>query len=140
MPAPPQPEGAGSFDPNRSMNTRLIPGPQAGTAVHRRLEAPHGANVDVFRIARVDNNVVASRDNIDYCSAHAFFEVIHRTAPKCADKFVADAGVVTSDWLEAADLVNEGLHGAIAAEIDTYAFHRSMDGAKLVARSLCIRD
>jgi isocitrate dehydrogenase len=91
--------------------------------------------------AQVGGIGIAPGGNINYTTGHAVFEATHGTAPKYADKDVVNPGSVILSgemmfrylgWTEAADLIVEGMEGAIAAKTVTYDFHRLMDGAKLL--------
>ncbi|MDE0103803.1 MAG: isocitrate dehydrogenase (NADP(+)) [Bryobacterales bacterium] len=73
--------------------------------------------------------------------SQALFEATHGTAPKYADKDVINpSSVILSGvmmlkhlgWREAAELVETGMTGAIAAKTVTYDLHRQMDGATKV--------
>jgi isocitrate dehydrogenase len=74
----------------------------------------------------------------------AMFEATHGTAPKYAGKdMVNPSSLILSaemmlrhmGWLEAADLVIEGVEGAISHKTVTYDLHRLMDGAKKLSCS-----
>jgi isocitrate dehydrogenase len=84
---------------------------------------------------------IAPGGNINYDSGHAIFEATHGTAPKYAGQDKVNPGSVILSgemmlrymgWTEAADLVLQGVDGAIAAKTVTYDFERLMDGAKLL--------
>ena len=84
---------------------------------------------------------IAPGANINYTSGHAIFEATHGTAPKYAgqDKVnpssVILSGVMMLEhlgWQEAADLVVNGIEGAITKKNVTYDFERLMDGATLL--------
>ncbi len=84
---------------------------------------------------------IAPGGNINYQSGHAIFEATHGTAPKYADQDKVNPGSVILSgemmlrylgWTEAADLIVQGLQGAIAAKTVTYDFQRQMEDAKLV--------
>ena len=69
---------------------------------------------------------------------HAVFEATHGTAPKYADKDMVNpcslilSGVMMLEhlgWKEAADRIERGITGAIAAKTVTYDLHRLMTGA-----------
>src|SRR5213079_926419 len=69
---------------------------------------------------------------------HAVFEATHGTAPKYANQDKVNPGSVILSgemmfrymgWSEAADLILQGLKGAIASKRVTYDFARLMDGA-----------
>ena len=71
----------------------------------------------------------------------ALFEATHGTAPKYAgqDKVNPGSLVLSAEmmlrhlgWNEAADLIIDGMNGAIQAKTVTYDFERLMDGAKLM--------
>ncbi len=88
--------------------------------------------------AQVGGIGIAPGGNINYITGHAVFEATHGTAPKYADKDVVNpSSVVLSGemmlrymgWKEAADLVIQGVEGAISAKTVTYDFHRLMEGA-----------
>ncbi|SDS27647.1 isocitrate dehydrogenase (NADP) [Halopseudomonas xinjiangensis] len=70
----------------------------------------------------------------------AMFEATHGTAPKYAgqDKVNPGSLILSAEmmlrhmgWVEAADLIINGVNGAIANKTVTYDFERLMDGAKL---------
>jgi isocitrate dehydrogenase len=74
----------------------------------------------------------------------AMFEATHGTAPKYAGKDQVNPGslILSAEmmlrhmgWTEAADLIIEGMEGAIAAKTVTYDFERLMDGATLLSCS-----
>ncbi len=74
----------------------------------------------------------------------AMFEATHGTAPKYAgqDKVNPGSLILSAEmmlrhmgWLEAADLVIDGINGAIADKTVTYDFERLMDDATLVSCS-----
>ena len=74
----------------------------------------------------------------------AMFEATHGTAPKYAgqDKVNPGSLILSAEmmlrhmgWTEAADLVIDGINGAIAAKTVTYDFERLMDDAKLLSCS-----
>lgn len=84
---------------------------------------------------------IAPGANINYVSGHAIFEATHGTAPKYAgqDKVnpssVILSGVMMLEhlgWTEAADLIVNGIEGAIGAKRVTYDFERLMEGATLL--------
>ena len=69
------------------------------------------------------------------------FEATHGTAPKYTGQDKVNPGSVILSgemmlrylgWTEAADLVVNGVEGAIGAKTVTYDFERLMDGAKLL--------
>tara|TARA_Y100000591_G_C21828797_1_gene698323 strand:+ start:76 stop:1302 length:1227 start_codon:yes stop_codon:yes gene_type:complete len=81
---------------------------------------------------------IAPGANINYMSGHAIFEATHGTAPKYAGKdqvnpsSVILSGVMMLEymgWKEAADLIVNGIEGAISKKQVTYDFHRLMEGA-----------
>ena len=81
---------------------------------------------------------IAPGANINYQTGHAIFEATHGTAPKYAglDKVnpssVILSGVMMFEyigWQEAADLIVQGIEGAIGSKRVTYDFNRLMDGA-----------
>ena len=74
----------------------------------------------------------------------AMFEATHGTAPKYAgqDKVNTGSLILSAEmmlrhmgWTEAADLVIDGINGAIAAKTVTYDFERLMDDAELLSCS-----
>ncbi len=91
--------------------------------------------------AQVGGIGIAPGGNANYKTGHAIFEATHGTAPKYAgqDK-VNPASVILSGemmfrymgWTEAADLLIQGVEGAIGAKTVTYDFHRLMEGATLL--------
>jgi isocitrate dehydrogenase len=83
---------------------------------------------------------IAPGGNINYITGCAIFEATHGTAPKYAgqDKVNPGSLILSGEmmlrylgWPEAADLVVQGISGAIAAKTVTYDFHRLMEGATL---------
>ena len=94
--------------------------------------------------AQVGGIGIAPGGNINYAAGHAIFEATHGTAPKYADKDVVNPGSVILSgemmfrymgWHEAADMIINGMEGAIAAKTVTYDFHRLMDDATLLKTS-----
>lgn len=88
--------------------------------------------------AQVGGIGIAPGGNINYLTGHAIFEATHGTAPKYADLDMVNPGSVVLSgemmfrylgWHEAADLIIQGLNGAIASRRVTYDFARLMDGA-----------
>lgn len=88
--------------------------------------------------AQVGGIGIAPGGNINYLTGHAIFEATHGTAPKYADQDKVNPGSVVLSgemmlrylgWNEAADLVIQGLDGAIASKRVTYDFARLMEGA-----------
>ncbi|MBT9587389.1 NADP-dependent isocitrate dehydrogenase [bacterium] len=88
--------------------------------------------------AQVGGIGIAPGGNVNYLTGHAIFEATHGTAPKYAnlDKVNPGSVVLSGEmmlrylgWSEAADLVIEGLDGAIASRRVTYDFARLMQGA-----------
>ena len=84
---------------------------------------------------------IAPGGNINYETGHAIFEATHGTAPKYADQDKVNPGSVILSgemmfrylgWNEAADLILQGIQGAILAKSVTYDFERLMEGATLV--------
>ncbi len=84
---------------------------------------------------------IAPGGNINYDSGHAIFEATHGTAPKYAGQDKVNPGSVILSgemmlrhlgWNEAADLILQGIRGAIAAKTVTYDFERLMEGATLL--------
>ena len=81
---------------------------------------------------------IAPGANINYITGRAIFEATHGTAPKYAGKdqvnpsSVILSGVMMFEymgWQEAADLIVNGIKGAIGQKRVTYDFHRLMEGA-----------
>ena len=94
--------------------------------------------------AQVGGIGIAPGANINYDTGHAIFEATHGTAPKYADKNMVNPSSMTLSgammlrylgWGEAADLVENGIGGAIAAKTVTYDFHRLMEHATKVSTS-----
>src|SRR5271170_7587666 len=88
--------------------------------------------------AQVGGIGIAPGGNINYITGHAIFEATHGTAPKYANQDRVNPGSVVLSgemmfrhlgWMEAADLILEGLNGAIASKKVTYDFARMMPGA-----------
>ncbi len=88
--------------------------------------------------AQVGGIGIAPGGNINYVSGHAIFEATHGTAPKYANQDRVNPGSVVLSgemmlrylgWTEAADLILNGLNGAIGSKKVTYDFARLMDGA-----------
>jgi isocitrate dehydrogenase len=91
--------------------------------------------------AQIGGIGIAPGGNINYVTGHAIFEATHGTAPKYAnlDKVNPGSVILSGEmmlrhmgWVEAADLINKGMDGAIAAKTVTYDFARLMEGAKEV--------
>jgi isocitrate dehydrogenase len=83
---------------------------------------------------------IAPGGNINFDTGIAVFEATHGTAPKYAGQDKVNPGSVILSgemmlrymgWAEAADLIIDGMDGAIGAKTVTYDFHRLMDGATL---------
>ncbi|MCW5553301.1 MAG: NADP-dependent isocitrate dehydrogenase [Verrucomicrobiae bacterium] len=88
--------------------------------------------------AQVGGIGIAPGGNINYLTGHAIFEATHGTAPKYANQDMVNPGSVVLSgemmlrylgWTEAADLILQGLNGAIGSKKVTYDFARQMDGA-----------
>jgi isocitrate dehydrogenase len=88
--------------------------------------------------AQVGGIGIAPGGNINYLTGHAVFEATHGTAPKYAnlDKVNPGSVVLSGEmmlrymgWTEAADLIIDGMDGAIASRRVTYDFARLMTGA-----------
>ena len=88
--------------------------------------------------AQVGGIGIAPGGNINYVSGHAIFEATHGTAPKYANQDKVNPGSVVLSgemmfrylgWDEAADLILNGLNGAIGSKRVTYDFARQMAGA-----------
>ena len=91
--------------------------------------------------AQVGGIGIAPGGNINYDTGVAIFEATDGTAPKYANQDKVNPGSVTLSgemmlrymgWTEAADLVIQGVSGAIKSKTVTYDFHRLMDGATLL--------
>ena len=91
--------------------------------------------------AQVGGIGIAPGANINYDTGHAIFEATHGTAPKYAglDKVNPGSVILSGElmlrymgWTEAADLIIQGIDGAIGARTVTYDFERLMDGATLL--------
>ncbi len=94
--------------------------------------------------AQVGGIGIAPGGNINYVTGHAVFEATHGTAPKYANQDKVNPGSVVLSgemmlrylgWTEAADLVVNGMDGAIGAKRVTYDFARLMEGATEVPTS-----
>jgi len=81
---------------------------------------------------------IAPGGNINYVTGHAIFEATHGTAPKYAGQDKVNPGSVILSgemmlrhlgWTEAADLIVNGINGAIGSKRVTYDFARLMDDA-----------
>ncbi len=88
--------------------------------------------------AQVGGIGIAPGGNINYQTGHAIFEATHGTAPKYANQDRVNPGsvVLSGEMMfrylglaEAADLILEGLNGAIGSKRVTYDFARQMEGA-----------
>jgi len=87
---------------------------------------------------------IAPGANINYVTGHAIFEATHGTAPKYAglDK-VNPSSVILSGcmmlehlgWVEASQLIYQGIENSIAKKRVTYDFERQMEGATLLSCS-----
>ncbi|MDP7348050.1 MAG: NADP-dependent isocitrate dehydrogenase [Phycisphaeraceae bacterium] len=84
---------------------------------------------------------IAPGGNINYDTGHAIFEATHGTAPKYAGQDKVNPGSVILSgemmlrhlgWTEAAELIINGMQGAINAKTVTYDFERLMDEATLL--------
>src|SRR5271163_1926245 len=91
--------------------------------------------------AQVGGIGIAPGGNINYLTGHAVFEATHGTAPKYADLDKVNPGSVILSgvlmlehmgWLEASDLIYQGVNASIAAKRVTYDFERLMPGATLL--------
>ncbi|MCB0546602.1 MAG: NADP-dependent isocitrate dehydrogenase [Phaeodactylibacter sp.] len=91
--------------------------------------------------AQVGGIGIAPGANINYTTGRAIFEATHGTAPKYAglDKVNPSSVILSGEmmfrymgWKEAADLVVNGVEGAISNKRVTYDFHRLMEGATLL--------
>jgi isocitrate dehydrogenase len=88
--------------------------------------------------AQVGGIGIAPGGNINYDTGHAVFEATHGTAPKYAnlDKVNPGSVILSGEmmlrylgWDEAADLILEGMEGAIKSKRVTYDFARLTEGA-----------
>jgi isocitrate dehydrogenase len=84
---------------------------------------------------------IAPGGNINYDTGAAVFEATHGTAPKYAgqDKVNPGSLILSGEmmfrylgWIEAADLIIDGMNRAIGDKIVTYDFARLMEGAREV--------
>jgi isocitrate dehydrogenase len=84
---------------------------------------------------------IAPGANINFETGHAIFEATHGTAPKYADLDKVNPGSVVLSgemmlrylgWTEAADLIIQGMEGAISNKLVTYDFARMMENANLL--------
>ncbi len=94
--------------------------------------------------AQVGGIGIAPGANINYVTGHAIFEATHGTAPKYADKDMANpcsvllSGAMMLDyigWGEAAALIEQGISRTIAEKTVTYDFARLMEGATKLSTS-----
>ncbi|HVP19337.1 MAG TPA: NADP-dependent isocitrate dehydrogenase [Spirochaetia bacterium] len=94
--------------------------------------------------AQVGGIGIAPGGNINYVTGHAVFEATHGTAPKYANKDMANpSSVILSGqmmfdylgWEEAARLIEKGLTRTIEQKSVTYDFARLMHGATRVSTS-----
>jgi isocitrate dehydrogenase len=94
--------------------------------------------------AQVGGIGIAPGGNINYDTGVAVFEATHGTAPKYANQDKVNPGSVILSgemmfrylgWAEAADLIIQGLEGAIKARTVTYDFARLTDDATEVKTS-----
>jgi isocitrate dehydrogenase len=98
--------------------------------------------------AQVGGIGIAPGGNVNYVTGHAVFEATHGTAPKYADQDKVNPGSVILSgemmlrymgWTEAADLIIQGMDGAIASKHVTYDFARLMkqEGDNTVTEVKC---
>jgi len=94
--------------------------------------------------AQVGGIGIAPGSNVNYLTGHAIFEATHGTAPKYSDKDMVNlSSVILSGemmlrymgWNDAADLILQGVNGAIQAKTVTYDFHRLMPDATKLSTS-----
>jgi len=94
--------------------------------------------------AQVGGIGIAPGANINYDTGCAVFEATHGTAPKYTNKNMVNPSSMTLSgammlryigWGEAADLIEKGITGAIAAKTVTYDFHRLMKDATKLSTS-----
>ncbi len=95
--------------------------------------------------AQVGGIGIAPGGNINYDTGHAIFEATHGTAPKYANQDKVNPGSVILSgemmlrymgWTEAADLIINGMDGAISARTVTYDFHRLMVNEGVTAKTV----
>lgn len=86
--------------------------------------------------AQVGGIGIAPGANVNYETGHAIFEATHGTAPKYADLDKVNPGslILSGEmmlrylgWSEAADLILQGMSGAVQARTVTYDFARLME-------------
>lgn len=91
--------------------------------------------------AQVGGIGIAPGANINYDTGISIFEATHGTAPKYTgqDKVNPGSLILSAEmmlrhmgWTEAADLIVQGMEGAISAKTVTYDFERLMDDATLL--------
>ena len=91
--------------------------------------------------AQVGGIGIAPGANINYDTGISIFEATHGTAPKYAgqDKVNPGSLILSAEmmlrhmgWVEAADLIVQGMESAISAGTVTYDFERLMDDATLL--------
>jgi isocitrate dehydrogenase len=94
--------------------------------------------------AQVGGIGIAPGGNINYHTGHAVFEATHGTAPKYAnlDKVNPSSVILSGEmmfrymgWTDVADLIIQGIDGAIGAGTVTYDFARLTQGATEVSCS-----
>jgi isocitrate dehydrogenase len=94
--------------------------------------------------AQVGGIGIAPGGNINYETGVAVFEATHGTAPKYANRNMANpSSIILSGemmlrymgWTAAADLILRGLERTIAGRAFTFDFQRQMEGAKLLSTS-----
>ena len=106
----------------------------------------NGRAVDaaVLPFTTVPADTVLDGPPLDLSDTVALFEATHGTAPKYAGQDKVNPGSLILSvemmlrhlgWNEAADLIIDGMNGAIQAKTVTYDFERLMDGATLVSCS-----
>ena len=95
--------------------------------------------------AQVGGIGIAPGGNINYDTGHAIFEATHGTAPKYANQDKVNPGSIILSgemmlrymgWTEAADLIIQGVAGAISAREVTYDFERLMRAEGIDAKLL----
>ena len=91
--------------------------------------------------AQIGGIGIAPGANINYETGVALFEATHGTAPKYANQDKANptsmilSGVLMLEymgWMEAADLIEQGIKKTIEQKTVTYDLERQMEGAKLL--------
>ena len=134
----------GSHDHDQGRHRGCLPAADshASTGVFRYRDDEPQRRLHLRRARCVCRRIgIAPGANINYDTGHAIFEATHGTAPKYAgqDKVNPGSLILSGEmmlrflgWTEAADLVIQGISGAIEARTVTYDFERLMEGATLL--------